>query len=96
MSSFRRQVLCREFWASGCLFLFFSLKHTQKHKNRTGKYIPFLVTDRLDRYLYWRPIYLNLINYITSSVIVNKLQYINSYFQLKYGLLIQKLINDMR
>ena len=30
-----RQVLCREFRASGCFFRFLTLKK-QKHKNRTG------------------------------------------------------------
>ena len=56
----------------------------------------FIVTDRLDYYLASSNVYLNLIRYITMSVIVNKIEYINIYCQLKYGLLIRKSLDATR
>ena len=68
---------------SGSLFSIFGLKH-RNTKIGLENYLLLLVTDCSDRYLSLRPVYLNLITHITISIIVNNIQYINSYFQLKY------------
>ena len=39
---------------------------------------------------------MNLLSYINMSIISNDIQYINSYCQLKYGLLIRKLLDAKR
>ena len=58
--------LCQAFRVPGCLFSIFGLKkHTEAQKQDWKKTYLFLVTDILDRSLSWRPIYLNLISYIT-------------------------------
>ena len=44
-------------------------KKTKIQKLDWKKTYLFLVIDRLDRYLAWRPVYLNLISYITMSII---------------------------
>ena len=77
-------------------FSVFDLYKNQKYKNGTGNDIHFLGTDRLDRYLACRPVYLYLISYITMLIIDNKLHSINSYCQLKYGILIRKLLDATR
>ena len=73
MSSFGCRVLCRAFRASSSLFSIFGLKITEIQKLNWKKTSLSLVTDRLDRYLASRPVYLNLIIYITMSIIVNEL-----------------------
>ena len=80
----------------GLVFSIFGLKKNRNTKTGLEIDIPFLVTDRSYRYLYSRPVYINLIIYINMSIIVNKLQYINSCCQLKYGLLIRKSLDAMR
>ena len=61
----------------------FSISDLKKTQNtKTG----LVVTDRSDQYLAWNHVYLNLISYIYISMIADKLQSINSYWQLKYGL----------
>ena len=75
---------------------FLAVKNIETHKQDWKKRYVFLVTDLLDRYLAWRPIYINLISYITISIILNKLQYINTYCQLNYGIIIRKLLDATR
>ena len=75
---------------SGCLFSIFGLKNIETKIQDWKKTYVFLVTERSDRHLASRPVSLNLICCINMSILVNKLQYINSYCQLKYGLLILK------
>ena len=81
-------------WVFCQAFRIFGLKtHTETQKQDQKKTYLFLVNYFLDRYLASRHVYLNLIIYITMSIIVNKIQQINSYFQLKYGLLFRKLLD---
>ena len=70
------RVLRRSFRASGSLFSNFGHKntHTEIKKQDWKNTYLFLVTDRSDRYLAWRPEYINLIRYINISIIANKLQ----------------------
>ena len=62
VSSVGRRVLCREFQASGSLFLIFGQK-TQKHKNMAGKDIPFSC-DRTFRLLFSLEVYISKLNRI--------------------------------
>ena len=73
VSSVGRQVLCGHSGSLVSYFLFLAFK-IQKHKKRTGNRNTFLVTDHSDRYLASRPVYLNVIIYITMLITVNKLQ----------------------
>ena len=68
------RVLCQAFRASGSLFSIFGLKHTESQKQDWKNTFLFLLTDRLDRYLSCRPIYLNLIRYITMLILVNEIR----------------------
>ena len=62
--------LGRRSWASG---LFLPLK--KKTKNRIAcRHTFFLLTGRQGHYLAFRFVYLNLITYITMSIIFNKIQ----------------------
>ena len=90
VSIFGRRVLLWVFWDSGGLFSILAFKNTETRKYDWKKTYIFLVTNRSDLYLSQKPVYLTLIRNITLSIIVNNIQYINSYCQLKYGLLIQK------
>ena len=72
------------FWASGCIFLIFFLKNRNTKTGLEKAYL-FIVNDCLYRYFASMLVYLNLITYITMSIIGNRLQYINSYFRLKIG-----------
>ena len=71
-------------------------KNPETQKQGWKKTYLFLVNDRSDRYLSQRPVYLNFIRYITMPIIVYELHYINSYGQLKYGLLIRKSLDPTR
>ena len=79
----------RAYWASrasnlGSSVVFFGFwhwKNPETQKQDWKKTYLFLVTECSDHYLDYRPEYLNLISYITMSIILNKLQYINSYCQ---------------
>ena len=79
----------------GRLFAFLSstFNHRETKKQDWKNTQLFLVTDRLDRYLAWIPVHPIFISHITISIIVNNCQYINSSFQLKYCLLIRKLLD---
>ena len=97
VSSVGLWVISQMFQTYGSLFSIFGHRKTLKYKNRTEKrHTLFIVIDSSDRYLAWRPVYVNLTSYITISVLVHKLQYINSYCQFKYGLLIRKLLDAER
>ena len=72
------------------------LKKFRNTKKGLEKDIPFFVTDRSDLHLAYMPVYQNLVSYITMLIIVNNLQYINSYCKLKYVLIIRKLLDATR
>ena len=55
-------------------FDFRLFKNPETQKTGLEKTYLFLVTDRSDRYLAWILVHLNLISYITMSIIFNKLQ----------------------
>ena len=82
--------------ASGCFFRILAKQKQKTQKQDWKKTYVFLVTERSDLYLSWRPINLNLIIYITMSIIVKNLEYINIYCQVKYGLLIKKSLSATR
>ena len=66
--------LGRRSWALNCFFRFYTFKNPETQKQDWKKTYLFIVTDRSDRYLSSRPVYLNSIFCITISNIVNKLQ----------------------
>ena len=49
------------------VFLFLTFKTPRNTKTGLEKDIPFLVIDRSDRYLAWRPVDVNLIAYINTE-----------------------------